>query len=91
MSLKQELKRVTADRLQAAVQDLNAESRFPESAVRETLRRAEEYAAFSEVVRTVQDIARQCGVDSPQVARAEGMKIIFEALISVAEGNEADV
>ena len=90
MILRDHLKQITPDRLQAAVQDLNHEATFPESAVAETLRRAREYPAFGEVVKTLQQIGRQSGVQSTATARVEGMKIIFEALISIAESDECN-
>ena len=89
MSLAQELKNITDDRLDAAVQDLNHESRFPQSAVKETLRRASEYPAFELLIHVFKRIGRERGENSKELARCEGMKIIFEALISIAEGEQA--
>ena len=87
MSLKSELRKVSAAQLQAAIQDLNSEMNHPEKSVTESLRRAKEYPAFGEVVSIMQHIGQDKGIDSIAFERLRAMMIIFEALIAIAEAD----
>lgn len=83
--LYDELKKITRDQLQAAIQDLNAESGSPESAVKATLNRCNDFQILDEVVKVFQSIGRDPKHTPEALARVEGMKIVLEALISLAE------
>ncbi len=90
MSLRNSLRQIDPDRFQAAALDLILESLCPEQAVQKTLRRANEYPAFAEVIKILKLTLKDHSIDSHEVARAEGMKIIFETLITIAEGDDAE-
>ncbi len=77
------LKNITANELNSAVQDLNAESKYPHEAVQVTLSRAKEFPILDQVVKTLKKIGNSPDSTPEALARIEGMKIILEALISL--------
>ena len=88
MILKDQLKAITADEFQAAIQDITSGVGPAESAAKEVLHLTVEYPILKVVVLTMQSIGKKESAHSLPVQRLDAMRLAIQTLIAVAESKD---